>query len=526
MSTIGSLAPPRRQTPRDTDLAMRWLLGLNLALVLGIGATFDQPGAAAVAGLFAALPGLVMSQRLPGRAATRLVTSLSLVALVAVQVQFSRGMPAMHFNVFITLSLMLAWRDWRPLALAGVSFALWQVVADRMQAAGWGVFCLNRPDPGQIALHLAFIAAQTLILCRVAFHDGSAAKEARELEILVHAMGADGPIRLHLEVMRTETAAGTRLKQVQQRMLQSMREVREAADAVRLAATRMAADGTELSDRTDRTSMGLRSSAECLDQIGEILKHSTEASHQAQEMSTTAAGMADDGGKLVSSVVESMQGIETSSRRITDIIGVIDGIAFQTNILALNAAVEAARAGEQGRGFAVVAAEVRSLAQRSATAAREIKSLISASVEQVEQGTRLVGGAGDTMNGLVSTVRQVGALFESITKDGTEHAQGLGMVTHSIGQLSHMTQDNVALAARATETARNLQTQVDRLGEVLGNFRIGGESAAARPGAGATESVPTHRPGPAREPEAPVPRTAAPQAAPVAEAGGALIEFF
>jgi len=487
-----ALSTRRRKSVEDVDRAMLWLVGIDLLLAVAVGHRAGLVSMAIGMGLACSAPaGLAVWWR-NGRLASRLWLTASLVALVALQIQLSAGALPSHFNVFITLSVLLAWRDWRPIAFAASLFALHHVGFDRLLAAGIGAYCLSAPDPTQIAIHVAFVATQCAILCHVALTLAKEASEAEELAFLVHAMGEDGPIRLHLDVIRTETAAGARLKQVQQRMGQALRDVRAAADAVRQAAHQLASDGLELSGRTDQTAKGLGSSSECLDNIGEILKHSRDASDQAKAMSANAASMAGEGGHLVGNVVRSMQDIGNSSRRITDIIGVIDGIAFQTNILALNAAVEAARAGEQGRGFAVVAAEVRSLAQRSAAAAREIKGLISASAEQVERGTQLVGDAGNTMNTLVNTVCQVGELFESISRDGTEHAQGLAMVTHSVGQLALMTQDNVTLAGRASHTARELEAQVDRLSVVLDCFRLGSEgpSGAPRPAASPADIQP------------------------------------
>jgi methyl-accepting chemotaxis protein len=201
---------------------------------------------------------------------------------------------------------------------------------------------------------------------------------------------------------------------------------------------------------------------------------------QANQLAVSAAQVAQRGGDVVAQVVTTMDEINTSSKKIADIIGTIDGIAFQTNILALNAAVEAARAGEQGRGFAVVASEVRSLAQRSAQAAKEIKTLIGVSVEKVESGAALVQNAGITMGEIVSSVRRVTDIIGEISAAASEQSQGIGQVNVAVTQLDQMTQQNAALVEESTAAAESLKDQASRLAEVVGAFRLGAGPQALR----------------------------------------------
>ena len=210
-----------------------------------------------------------------------------------------------------------------------------------------------------------------------------------------------------------------------------------------------------------------------MQQLTEAVRQSADAAAQANQLSGSAAEVAQRGGAVVGLVVSTMNEINASSQKINDIIGVIDGIAFQTNILALNAAVEAARAGEQGRGFAVVASEVRSLAQRSAGAANEIKELISASVEKVESGSRLVRDAGATMDEIVASVQRVSNIVAEITTAANEQSQGIGEVNKSVTQLDHMTQQNAALVEEAAAAATSLEQQALGLQTSVSTFKLG-----------------------------------------------------
>ena len=216
-------------------------------------------------------------------------------------------------------------------------------------------------------------------------------------------------------------------------------------------------------------------------QLTETVRHNADSARQANQLVAQASSVAQHGGQVVGNVVTTMDQINAASRKINDIIGVIDGIAFQTNILALNAAVEAARAGEQGRGFAVVAGEVRSLAQRSAEAAREIKTLINTSVEQVENGSRLVHDAGTTMTDIVTSVQRVTDIMAEITASTNEQSTSINEVGQAVAQLDQMTQQNAALVEESAAAAQSLKDQSVRLSEVVGTFRLSTDSAHAAP---------------------------------------------
>jgi len=249
-------------------------------------------------------------------------------------------------------------------------------------------------------------------------------------------------------------------------------QVRSSTDSIGTASAEIAVGSQDLSARTEQAAANLEETASSMEQITATVRQSSEAARQANQLAATATEVAVRGGVAVAQVVTTMDEINASSKKIADIVGVIDGIAFQTNILALNAAVEAARAGEQGRGFAVVASEVRSLAGRSADAAKEIKSLIGASVEKVAGGTRLVTDAGATMTEIVSSVKRVSDIIGEITAASGEQSQGIGEINGAVAQLDQMTQQNAALVEQSTAAAESLKEQAIRLAEVVRTFKL------------------------------------------------------
>jgi methyl-accepting chemotaxis protein len=285
---------------------------------------------------------------------------------------------------------------------------------------------------------------------------------------------ADGDLSVQIEVRQGDQASLlAALKRMQESLSSIVNGVRQNADSVATASGQISQGNSDLSSRTEEQASALQQTAASMKQLASTVQQNAANAEQGNQLANTASQVAVKGGEVVGQVVQTMKGINDSSRKIADIIGVIDGIAFQTNILALNAAVEAARAGEQGRGFAVVAGEVRTLAQRSADAAKEIKGLITASVERVEQGSALVDQAGATMDEVVSSIRRVTDLMGEISAASREQSAGVAQIGDAVTQMDQATQQNAALVEESAAAADSLKSQAQQLVGAVSVFKLG-----------------------------------------------------
>ncbi len=457
---------------RTADRLILLALAASGLIALAVGQQFDQLGTAVVgAGLLLGL-GAAAGMLATGTLLSSLVLSACLMAMTALQIQLARGTLEMHFGVFVTLGVLLVYRDWRPIVAAAGLIAVHHVVFDRLQASGVGVYCLATADFNRILAHAGYVVVQTGFEIYMAVLMRRNAQAADEVAAIVGHMGDGQALALDVDRLPANTPLGQALRTAVLRLNAAMVSVSQTAGSIASASGEVASGSADLSRRTEQTASSLQHTASAMTQLTGTVQHSAESASTANQLAQSAVQAVQRGGAVVQQVVANMGDISASSRKIADIIGTIDGIAFQTNILALNAAVEAARAGEQGRGFAVVASEVRSLAQRSAAAAKEIKSLIGASVDKVESGSALVQQAGGMMDEIVVGIRRVSDVIGEISAANQEQRSGIGQVNTAVVELDGMTQQNAALVEQSAAAAESLQDQAGQLARVIASFRL------------------------------------------------------
>jgi methyl-accepting chemotaxis protein len=427
-----------------------------------------------------------------GSVLSRYVLTFVLVSFVALQIQLGQGMGELHFGVFVVLAFLLVYLDWKLIVFGAALFAVHHIVFDRLQAAGMGFYCTTAPDFMRIVLHAVYVVIQSGVEVALAVQMSRAAREGEELARLVQSVNRADGISLNVADVPALTPGGQALKATLARMEAAVANVRSGASSIEVASSEIAKGNHDLSERTEQTAGNLQRTSSSMASLTGTVQQSAESARQANQLALSASQVAVKGGEVVSQVVSTMQGINEASRKISDIISVIDGIAFQTNILALNAAVEAARAGDQGRGFAVVASEVRALAGRSAEAAKEIKTLISASVERVEQGSSLVDQAGETMNEVVDAIRRVTDIMGEISAASNEQASGVNDISSAVSQMDQATQQNAALVEQMAAAASGLKSQAQELVQVMSVFQTNEavRAAPARMAVRAAQSAP------------------------------------
>ena len=446
------------------------VMAIGLVAAIAIGSQYGRVSAAVWVGVpLVAAAGLAWWLA-RGSFVARAAMAVLSMAMVALQIHVGAGENLYHFGVFVTLAILLIYRDWRVLVIAAGVIAVQHALFNALQQAGWGVACFTKPSWGEVFAHAAYVVAQTGIEVWIALRLASSERSALEVQRLVVAQ--DGSIDLSMHDSKVATDLGQSVAQALRLMQEAVAQVKASASEIRITSKDLADGSADLAGSTSEQAAGLEQASAAISQFAEGLKQNTRDARQANELAVGASDVATRGGTEVREVVATMGEISKSSSKISEIIGIIDDIAFQTNILALNAAVEAARAGEQGRGFAVVASEVRSLAQRSAAAARETKTLIEDSNARVAAGTKLVDHAGQTMDEMVAAVERVAGIIGNIAQVSTQQLKSVEEVARSIDVVEEKTRRNAMRVRESAEGATQMAYQAQVLAAAVSQFSL------------------------------------------------------
>lgn len=440
------------------------LLGALAAVALGLINGPAVSGSAMAVSLFIA--GVITWRIAPGTLFSRLSLAVLGMLMVALHIQLSMGLTELHFGVFVFLAFLLVYRDWRPIVVAAATIAVHHIAFDRLQAFGWPVFCMTAPNFGLVLVHAAFVIVQTAVEIAIAVGMRSDATESQELHALCKPT-PEGQLNLDVQSIAVRSPSAIAVREAFLKLDQLVREARMTADIVLASSTLIADSNRHLQSGTTETSNQLQATAACMQEIRDGAQASAAQSASASDIASQAMDSAQNCGALVKEVVRAMDAIHDSSRKIGDIVGLIDSIAFQTNILALNAAVEAARAGEHGKGFAVVASEVRNLAQRSATAAKDVRNLIQSSLQHTTQGTALVNSAGGSMEDVVVQTQRIEQVIATLSQLTAAQAQGLDQASETVRSLDAMSRSNAQLVNDSSLSTAQLLEQASALQSVV-----------------------------------------------------------
>lgn len=480
---------------RRTDRAMLPLLWLLFIVGLCMAPQYGRWTAAITVGALAAgIPTLLILWR-PGRLVARLAVSCGLMVFAALHIHLMSGMTEIHFGIFVLLSLLLAYRDWRTILCAALVIAVHHLSFNFLQQWGYGTICFTEPSLGMVVLHAAYVVVQAAALGWLAWKMERAATAAAELARLSAHIGREpGVFDLRFGGLVMNSVLGRSFKTTMDAVHRTMNEVRSTAKTLSAASSDMMQGNLQLEERSRTQADSLAQTVASMHDLAANVHDNAAHALQAQQLSDQARQIAGTGSAAVAGVATGMGEIQQEAKKISEITGVIDSIAFQTNILALNAAVEAARAGESGRGFAVVATEVRALAQRSAGAAREIRGLIDGSLEKTSNGFRQADHAAGVIREVVSSIDRVAGIVGQIGDAGREQSIDIEEVNQAVAKMDELTRQITAQVAQAASASTALQSQAVHLLQTVGVFRLQG-SPPSDDAPGATRQPAQPRPG-------------------------------
>ncbi|WP_427184676.1 methyl-accepting chemotaxis protein [Bordetella bronchialis] len=466
---------------RRVDRAMLPLLWVLFLIAMALAPQYGRWTSALAVGLPAAILPTLLIVWWPSRLLTRLVVASALMVFAALQIHLMSGMTEMHFGVFVLLSLLLAYRDWRPIACAAIVIAIHHVSFNFLQQWGYGVSCFTTPGLGILALHAGYVVVQAGALGWLAWRMEKDAVTAEELARLSAHLGREaGAFDLRFGRLDMNSELAGAFKATMDQVHRTMSHVRMGVLSMSAASHELMQGNTQLEERTRIQADSLQRTVASMQMLADNVHNNAANADTAAKLAAAARQVAGTGSQAVTEVAGVMGEIRQEAQKISEITGLIDSIAFQTNILALNAAVEAARAGESGRGFAVVASEVRALAQRSATAAKDIRGLITASLDKTDNGARKADDAAAVMGEIVESVERVATIVSEIGHASQTQRAGIDEVNAAVAEIDDLTRQNATLVGTAATASSALESQAAQLMDAIGVFRLYDSAEAMR----------------------------------------------
>ncbi|MCX8960897.1 methyl-accepting chemotaxis protein [Erwinia psidii] len=459
---------------RQADLLMLFICWGLLLIAVAIGWFNDEIKLALIAGAMLTISATVIRALLPGRLFTRLWFAFVLIAYSGLIIQLGDGDTEYHFSIFVLLSALLAYRDYRPLLMGAVTAAVHHVLFNYLQEQGlWDVVVFMHPGFHMVVFHALFVVAQAAILIAIALNMAADARSASEIAYLASWITREpGKLTLTQDEKATETAFGKTFNNTLGTMGNTLCQVSDGVGELLTASQSILQRNAALSSRTDEQASSLASAASEMEQMNSAAMLASQKAQEVRDLAASTNKVALKGGEKIDDAVESMVQIGEESRRINAALELIDSIAFQTNILSLNASVEAASAGVHGKGFAVVASEVRTLALRCEGAAKEIHQLIGASAECTRSGSQQVVQAGHTMREIIASIEGLTQLVNELSDMSEQQCSSITRMRDSIASIDRSVQDNVSHVSETVQVAQQQQQQADALKQAIGVFRF------------------------------------------------------